>query len=109
MLVSGPAASHVLGPWSGFADYFSLSLVAAVAPNLALFAMQQVRQHMHIGYRGRRGAHRMHNARFRVHADARLHPEVPLVALLRLVHLRVTLPARVLRRGGRMDNGGVHD
>src|SRR5208282_1052718 len=39
----------------------------------------------------------------------RLHPEIPLLALLRLVHLRITLLLAVLGRGGRMDNGRVHD
>ena len=34
----------------------------------------------------------------RVHPDVRLHPEVPLLALLRLVHLRVPFALAVLRR-----------
>jgi hypothetical protein len=35
----------------------------------------------------------VHQARLSVHADVRLHPEVPLLALLALVHLRVALAA----------------
>src|ERR1700741_5622364 len=35
--------------------------------------------------------------------------EVPLVALLGLMHFRVALASGVLRRTGRMDNGRVHD
>ena len=34
----------------------------------------------------------------------RLHPEIPLIALLRLTHLRVPLPLAVLRRGRRGDD-----
>ncbi|MNV68963.1 hypothetical protein D3C71_1618410 [compost metagenome] len=39
----------------------------------------------------------------------RLHPEVPLVALLRLVHLRVSFAALVLGGTGRRDDRGIHD
>ena len=39
----------------------------------------------------------------------RLHPEVPLVALLHLVHLRVARLGAVLRRRRRVEDGRVHD
>ena len=58
---------------------------------------------------GRRGRHAVHYARTGVHPDMRLHPEVPLVPLLRLMHLRVPLPGTVLGGGWRLDDGGVHD
>jgi hypothetical protein len=45
----------------------------------------------------------------RVHRDVRLHPKIPLVALLRLVHLGVALTFPVLRRGRRGDDRRVHD
>ena len=48
-------------------------------------------------------------ARLRVHPDVRLHPEVPLVALPRLVHLRIPPALRVLRRTRRVDDARVHD
>jgi hypothetical protein len=38
----------------------------------------------------------------------RLHAEVPLIALLGLVHLRVAGFVLVLGRRGRCDDGGVH-
>ena len=38
-----------------------------------------------------------------------LHPEVPLFALLRLVHLRITLLFSVLGRSGCVQDGRVHD
>ena len=34
----------------------------------------------------------VHHSRLRVHTDVHLHPEVPLVTLLRLVHLGVAQP-----------------
>jgi len=42
-------------------------------------------------------------ARLGIDSDVRLHPEVPLVPLLRLVHSRVACLARVLRRTRRSD------
>ena len=44
-----------------------------------------------------------------IHADVDLHAEMPLVALLGLVHLRVAPTLRVLGRGRGPDNGGIHD
>ena len=38
-----------------------------------------------------------------------LHPEIPLVAFLGLVHLRIPLPCFVLGGAGRRDQGGIHD
>jgi hypothetical protein len=49
----------------------------------------------------------VHKARFGVHADVRLHAEVPLLALLALVHLKVTLAAPVPGGARRSDQGGV--
>ena len=51
----------------------------------------------------------MHHPRGDIHPDMRLHPEVPLIALLGLVHLRVAALLLVLgrRRGG--DDGGIDD
>src|ERR1700734_1590791 len=37
------------------------------------------------------------------------HPEVPLIAFLRLVHFRIALLLSVLRRGRRMQDRPVHD
>ncbi len=51
----------------------------------------------------------MHQAAFGIDADVRLHPEMPLVALLGLVHFRITLAFGVLGRTGRGDDRGVHD
>src|SRR6202051_5015862 len=70
-----PAAGHVLGVWRGLLDRLRLALIAAVAPHLALFAVQQVGQHVLVGHRGRGRADRMHHALLAVHPDMRLQTE----------------------------------
>jgi hypothetical protein len=40
VLVSGPAASHILCLGRGCADGFALALIGAIAPYFALFAVQ---------------------------------------------------------------------
>jgi hypothetical protein len=45
-----PAAGHILGVGRGVADHFCLALVAAVAPDLVIPAMQQVGQHVLVGH-----------------------------------------------------------
>ena len=44
-----------------------------------------------------------------IDADVTLHAEVPFVALLRLVHLRVTLFILVLGRGRCINDGRIHN
>ena len=57
----------------------------------------------------RRAAHAMDQPRLRIHADVRLHAEIPLVTLLCLVHLGIAFPARVLGRARCRDDGGIDD
>ena len=102
-------AGHVLGLWRGLLDRLGLALVAAIAPHFALLAMQQIGQHVHVRHVGRRRRHRMYRALLRIHADMRLQPEVPLVALLGLMHRRIALLLGVLGRRRRMNNGRIHD
>jgi hypothetical protein len=42
-------------------------------------------------------------------AQVRLHPEVPLLALLRLVHLWIALLFLILGRSGRVQEGCLDD
>jgi hypothetical protein len=46
--------------------------------------------------------------RLSVHADVGLHDEIPLIAFLRLVHLRIMLLLFVLGRGRGGDDGGIN-
>ena len=50
----------------------------------------------------------VHEARFSVHTNVCLHAEVPLIAFLGLVHLRVTLTRAVLGKAGCGNQGGIH-
>ena len=43
-----------------------------------------------------------------IHADMSFHAEIPLIALLGLVHLGVAFLAGVLGRGGRGNDRGIH-
>ena len=61
---------------------------------------------MHIG---RRGGHRVNQLSAAIDAYVGFHAKVPLVALLHLMHLRVTLAIFVLGRTGRIDDRGIHD
>jgi hypothetical protein len=44
-----------------------------------------------------------------VDAEEALHPEVPLLTVLRLMHLRIPRARRVFHRRRHCDNRGVHD
>ena len=64
---------------------------------------------MYVGDTGRRRTDRMHNAFLRIHADVRLHAEVPLIAFARLMHCRVAFFLLVLRRAGRVDDRRINN
>ena len=51
----------------------------------------------------------VHQARLGIHPSVQLHPEVVLIALLGLSHLRVPLPSPVLGGRRRLNDGGVYD
>ncbi len=51
----------------------------------------------------------MNQLRPAVHADMRLHAEVPLVALLGLMHFGIALFLLIFCRTGRTDDGGIDD
>ncbi|CAJ0717697.1 hypothetical protein LMG8323_03672 [Ralstonia mannitolilytica] len=63
----------------------------------------------HIRDVGSGGHHRVYQPCLGVDPNVRFHAEVPLVALLRLVHLRVALTAGVLGRAGSSNERGIHD
>jgi len=90
-------------------DHPALPGVGRVAPDTSFLAMEQVGQQLAVMYIGCRGGYRMDQLAPTVHADVRLHPEVPLVALPGLMHLRVPFPILVLGEARRTDDGGVHN
>ena len=76
--------------------------------NFFLSVQQGVRLH-HIVCIGRRRHNCVNQTRLSVHANVRLHAEVPLVAFLDLVHLGVALTFVVLGGTGRRNQGGIFD
>lgn len=105
---------HVLGRRSVRSDDGSLTLIGRVAPQFGFVPMQQIRQTVRVVHIRRRRHCRMNHLCPAVDPDVRLHPEEPLIPLLRLVHVRIALLILVLRRrrgadDGRVDNGPTAD
>ena len=82
--------------------------IAFVTKHRTVILTQQVRQLADIGGVGGCHRNRMRQPGIDVGAHVDLHPEVPLLAPLRLMHLGVALLALVLRRGRSMDDCGVN-
>ena len=61
---------------------------------------------MHVGGSGH---NRVDQTRVLIDSDMDFHPEIPLVALLGLVHLGIALPLFVLGGAGCRDQGGIDD
>ena len=72
----------------------------------APLAVQQIAHLADLGGIGRGSARAEHQTRVGIRTETGLHPEVTLVALLRLMHLRIAGMLTFLRRG-RRSNGGV--
>ena len=83
------------------------TLVARVGEHIGFFTVHQRAGLRHVIDVGRCAHHCMNQTRVGVYADVCFHSEVPLVALLHLVHLRVTLASGVLGRAGCRNQGGV--
>ena len=71
--------------------------------------MEKPRHLRDIRHVGRRRRDAVHQPRDCVHPDVRLHPEVPLIPLLDLMHRGVARLGAVLRRRRRVEDGRVHD
>ena len=92
---------EVLRLLGALANHIPLAAVRLISVHLSLLSVQQVRQRQGIG-NIRRGD--LDDPLFPIHSDVGLHPEIPLFSLGRLMHLRIPLPALVLRRRGRADD-----
>jgi hypothetical protein len=86
------------------ADRCPLAAIGLVAPDAGLTAVQQLWQHRTVGDIGWRHDCRVDQFRAAVDAKMRLHAEIPLVALLRLMHLGVARFVGILRRRGCVDD-----
>src|SRR6266404_3815967 len=86
---------EVFGSRSDGLDQLGLTGVSAIAPDVGLFAMKQLRQHVTVAHVRSRGRHRVDELGLLVDTHVRLHAEEPLIALLRLMHLGVALSGGV--------------
>ena len=103
-LASGAAVGHVLCVGRAVLDDLALTLVGRITPDLGLLAVQQIGQARRVvDVRGCR-CDGMNEFGPAIDADVRFHTEKPLIALLRLMHVRVALTVFILRRCRRADN-----
>src|SRR5450830_637647 len=86
-----------------------LSVVGRVTIQPGLLACEQLVQLLAVMHVGRGHAGAVHQPALAVHADVHLHTEVPLVALLGLMHFRIASLVLVLGGAGRCNDGGVHN
>ena len=99
----GNVPVHARGFWP-----LDRSLVTGIRKHHSFLTMQQgmaLRDIVDIGCCAYDG---VHQTRLCVDTNVRLHAEVPLVAFLGLVHLRVTLTGAVLGGAGCCNQSGVH-
>ena len=102
------ASRHANGPFVLLRISLFNALVTRITEYKFLFAVQQFVRNAHISRVGRCGDQRVRQARLGIHTNVGLHPEVPEVALLRLMHLRIAFAVTVLRRRGRCDDRRIH-
>src|SRR5215470_4120920 len=87
--VAVAAIGEIPGLGRALPDYRPLAAVSLITPHPGLVAVQQIGQHRAVGDIGRRGRHRVDQLAPAVDANMRLHPEVPLVSFLGLMHLGI--------------------
>jgi hypothetical protein len=74
------------------------ALVSRISEHICLFAMHQCAGLRHVVDVGHCAHHCVRQTRIAINTDEGIHPEVPLIALLRLVRLGVALAAADLGR-----------
>ena len=87
--VSIAAVGEIPRPRRFPADHGALAAIGLIAPDAGFLAMQQFGQDPAVGDIGWCRHHRMDQLGSAVDAEMRLHAEIPLVALLGLMHLRI--------------------
>src|SRR5258706_10560843 len=81
-----------------------LTAVSLITPHAGLSPMHQIGHYRAVGDIGWRGHRRMDQLGSAVDAEMRLHAEIPLLALPRLMHLGIARLVGLLCRGGRIDD-----
>ena len=75
---------------------FLRAAVTGISKDITLFTMKQVMSLVEIVFVRRGGRKTVRQTRFGINTDVRFHTEVPLIALLGLVHLRIAFTLLVL-------------
>ncbi len=75
----------------------SLARIRLIAVDGAVVLADEIGKHLGVVHATRRRAGRVHKPALSIGADVHLHAEIPLVALLRLPHLRIAHVLLVLR------------
>jgi len=83
--------------------------VSGIAEDSLLFTVQQLVGGYDVMNVGSGGINAMNQAQSVVDTNVHLHAEVPLIAFLGLMHLRIALAGAVLCGAGSRDNGGIND
>jgi len=83
--------------------------VACIRKDHRFFAVQQAMALSDIVDIGRCADDGVYQVRVGINTDMRLHPKVPLIALLGLVHLRIPITRAVLSRAVRCNKRGIDD
>ena len=83
--------------------------VSRVSRHIGFGTVQQLVDLVDIGHVGRCSYQAVHQSRRCVDANVALHPEVPLIAFLGLMHLRIALIFSVLHPGRRGNLSGIKD
>src|SRR6201993_2030318 len=98
-LIDNPAVAaigEIAGLGRMLPDHRALSAICLITPHPSLLAVQQLGQHRAVGDIGRGGHHGVDRLGAAVDPEMRLHPEIPLVALLRLMHLGIACLVGIL-------------
>jgi len=85
------------------------ALVTGVGLDHRLLTVQELRRWREVVHIGGSGFHRVDQPGVLVHADVEFHAEIPLVALLGLMHLGIPLSFLILGRAGSRDQGCIDD
>ncbi len=108
-MTMGFGLNEALSMWRVVLNHLTLPAVGGIAPHSRLLTMQQLGQHLAVMDMRRRGRHGVNQFGPTVYPNMRLHAKGPLVALLRLMPLRIPRLRAILRRTGGTDDGGIHD
>ena len=109
---NGSVNTTTVGDYSNGSVNATTNCTTTTAPGTPAYVTHRSIQQesVHAVCQVRRGRHhRVNQLGLAVHSDVRFHPEVPLLALARLMHLRIPLLAGVLGRTRCVDNRRIHD